>query len=56
MLLVAVLNYNKFVAKEKLRRKINVKQFPTLVEVHLKTGLLSNISKSMILDDYKISP
>ena len=55
-MLVAILKYNKFVAKEKLRRKINVKQFPMLVEVHLKTGLLPNRSKSMILDDYRVSP
>ena len=29
----------KFIAKEKLSKKINVKQFPTLVEVHLITSL-----------------
>ena len=43
-LLVAIIKYNKFVAKEKLSKKINVKQFPTLVEVYLKTGLLSSRS------------
>ena len=51
-LLVTLLKYNKFVEKEELSKKINVKQFPTLVEVHLKTGLLSNRSKSMILDGF----
>ena len=49
MLLVTILKYNKFVTKEKLSKKINVKQFPTLVEVHLITGLLSSRSNLWFL-------
>ena len=56
MLLVTILKYNKFVAKEKISKKINVKQFPTLVEVHLLTALLSSRSKFMVLDDYGTIP
>ena len=54
MLLVVILKYNKIVAKEELSKKINVKQFPTLVEVHLKTGLLSSRSNFMVLDDLEL--
>ena len=58
MLLVAILKYlrYKFVAKEKLSKKINAKQFATHVKVHLLTALLSRRSKSMVLDDYGIIP
>ena len=54
VLLVAIPKYlkYKFVAKEKLSKKINSKQFPTLVKVYLLTALLSSRSKSMVLDDY----
>ena len=46
----------KFVAKEKLSKKINAKQFPMLVKVYLLTAILSSRSKSMVLDDYGTIP
>ena len=52
MLLIAIPKYNKFVAKEKLSKKINVKQFPTPIEVNSLTVLLSSRSKFMVLNDY----
>ena len=58
MLLVKIIKYlnTSSSQKEKLSKKINAKQFPTLVKVHLLTALLSSRSKFMVLDDYGTIP
>ena len=58
VLLVTILKYLNTSSSQKksLVKKINAKQFPTHVKVHLLTALLSRRSKSMVLDDYGIIP